>query len=212
MVDKVLYQCGIINFVEGVENDINVSKIDQQLVDVMGMMKEIEVWLMVLINSQSQLLNFKFVSLLMVSVQLLDIFGYELLVCCLDLQVVYWYIEVFLSEMDVVKVVFYLDINLMVFLQQDVLYLSDFFCYLVQQMGVIVGLMLLIFDSGCFNVNLDIVSVQNSLLIVQYNKVVVDVVNQVVKIVSQVEILMVKSQQQQQVEKDVQWVVDLVQV
>lgn len=51
-------------------------------------------------------------------------------------------------------------------------------------MGVMVGLMLFIFDSGCFNVNFDIVKVESNLFIVSYNKVVVEVVNDVVWAVS----------------------------
>ncbi|MGP4884672.1 multidrug resistance outer membrane protein MdtQ, partial [Klebsiella pneumoniae] len=48
-----------------------------------------------------------------------------------------------------------------------------------QQMGVTAGLTLPIFDSGRLNANLDIASAQNSLSIAQYNKAVVDAVNQV---------------------------------
>lgn len=51
-------------------------------------------------------------------------------------------------------------------------------------MGVMVGLMLFIFDSGRFNVNFDIVKVESNLFIVSYNKVVVEVVNDVVWVVS----------------------------
>lgn len=63
-------------------------------------------------------------------------------------------------------------------------------------MGVMVGLMLFIFDSGCFNVNFDIVKVESNLFIVSYNKVVVEVVNDVVWVVSQVQILVEKNQYQ----------------
>jgi outer membrane protein TolC len=112
---------------------------------------------------------------------------------------------------DAAKAAFYPDINLMAFLQQDALHLSDLFRHSAQQMGVTAGLTLPIFDSGRLNANLDIASAQNSLSIAQYNKAVVDAVNQVAKTASQVETLMAKSQQQQQVEKDAQRVVDLAQ-
>lgn len=78
-VDKALYQRGITNSAEGAENDINVSKTDQQLADVTGTMKEIEARLMALTNSQSQSLNLKPASLPTVSAQLPDTLGYELL-------------------------------------------------------------------------------------------------------------------------------------
>ncbi|PLL63443.1 multidrug transporter permease, partial [Klebsiella pneumoniae] len=128
-----------------------------------------------------------------------------------DLQDAHWYIEASLSEVDAAKAAFYPDINLMAFLQQDALHLSDLFRHSAQQMGVTAGLTLPIFDSGRLNANLDIASAQNSLSIAQYNKAVVDAVNQVAKTASQVETLMAKSQQQQQVEKDAQRVVDLAQ-
>lgn len=50
-VDKVLYTRGINSSVEGVENDINVPKTDQQLAEVVGNMKEIEARLMVLTSA-----------------------------------------------------------------------------------------------------------------------------------------------------------------
>ncbi len=128
-----------------------------------------------------------------------------------NMQVAHWYIEASLSEVDAAKAAFYPDINLMAFLQQDALHLSDLFRHSAQQMGVTAGLTLPIFDSGRLNANLDIASAQNSLSIAQYNKAVVDAVNQVAKTASQVETLMAKSQQQQQVEKDAQRVVDLAQ-
>lgn len=209
-VDKALYQRGITNSAEGAENDINVSKTDQQLADVTGTMKEIEARLMALTNSQSQSLNLKPASLPTVSAQLPDTLGYELLARRPDLQVAHWYIEASLSEMDAAKAAFYPDINLMAFLQQDALHLSDLFRHSAQQMGVTAGLTLPIFDSGRLNANTDIASAQNSLSIAQYNKAVVDAVNRG-ETASRVETLMAKSQQQQQVEKDAQRVVDLAQ-
>lgn len=119
-VDTALYQRGITNSAEGAENDINVSKTDQQLADVAGSMKEIEARLMALTNNQSQALN---------------------------------------------------------------LHPAD----------------------------LPAASAQNGLSIAKYNKAVVDAVNQVAKTASQVETLMAKNQQQQQVEKDAQRMVALAQ-
>ncbi|WP_186824647.1 TolC family protein, partial [Klebsiella pneumoniae] len=83
------------------------------------------------------------------------------------------------------------------------------FRHSAQQMGVTAGLTLPIFDSGRLNANLDIASAQNALSIAKYNKAVVDAVNQVAKTASQMETLMAKNQQQQQVEKDAQRMVAL---
>ncbi|XXD08910.1 multidrug resistance outer membrane protein MdtQ [Klebsiella sp. R445] len=210
-VDQALYQRGITNSAEGAENDINVSKTDQQLADVAGSMKEIEARLMALTNSQSQSLNLKVANLPEVSAQMPTELGYELLARRPDLQEAHWYIEASLSEVDAAKAAFYPDINLMAFLQQDALHLSDLFRHSAQQMGLSAGLTLPIFDSGRLNANLDIASAQNNLSVAKYNKAVVDAVNQVAKTASQVETLMEKNQQQQQVEKDAQRTVNLAQ-
>ncbi|MDJ1656290.1 multidrug resistance outer membrane protein MdtQ [Raoultella sp. Ech2A] len=210
-VDRALYQRGITNSVEGAENDINVSKTDQQLADVTGSMKEIEARLMALTNSQSRALNLRPAPLPAVSTQMPTELGYELLARRPDLQEAHWYIEASLSEVDAAKAAFYPDINLMGFLQQDALHLSDLFRHSAQQMGLSAGLTLPVFDSGRLNANLDIVSAQNNLSVAKYNKAVVDAVNQVAKAASQVETLMEKNQQQQQVEKDAGRMVDLAQ-
>lgn len=210
-VDRSLYQRGITNSVEGAQNDINVSKTDQHLADVAGSMKEIEARLMGLTNGQSQGLNLRPAPLPAVSTQMPGELGYELLARRPDLQEAHWYIEASLSEVDAAKAAFYPDINLMGFLQQDALHLSDLFRHSAQQMGLSAGLTLPIFDSGRLNASLDIVSEQNKLSVAKYNKAVVDAVNQVAKAASQVETLMEKNQQQQQVEKDARRMVDLAQ-
>lgn len=208
-VDQSLYQRGITNSAAGAENNINVSKTDQQLADAAGNMKEIEARLMALTNSQSQALNLHPVNLPPVSAQMPTVLGYELLARRPDLQVAHWYIEASLSEVDAAKAAFYPDINLMAFLQQDALHLSDLFRHSAQQMGLSAGLTLPVFDSGRLNANLDIASAQNNLSVAKYNKAVVDAVNQVAKSASQVETLMEKNQRQQQVEKDAQRTVNL---
>lgn len=208
-VDTALLEHGITNSAEGAENDINVSKTDEQLADVAGNMKEIEARLMALTNSQSRSLNLRKAALPAVASKMPTTLGYELLARRPDLQEAHWYIEASLSEIDAAKAAFYPDINLMAFLQQDALHLSDLFRHSAQQMGVTAGLTLPIFDSGRLNANLDIASAQNNLSIAKYNKAVVDAVNQVAKTASQVETLMAKNQQQAQVEKDVQRVVNL---
>ena len=137
--------------------------------------------------------------------------GYELLARRPDLQEAHWYIEASLSEVDAAKAAFYPDVNLMAFLQQDALHLSDLFRSSAQQMGVTAGLTLPIFDSGRLNANLDIAQAQNNLSVANYNKAVVNAVNQVARTASEVETLTAKNQQQQQVEKDAARVVALAQ-
>jgi len=102
-------------------------------------------------------------------------------------------------------------VNLIAFLQQDALHLSDLFRSSAQQMGVTAGLTLPIFDSGRLNANLDIVQAQSNLSVANYNKAVIDAVNQVEHAASEVETLMHKNQQQQHVEADAARVVALAQ-
>ncbi|MDM2933504.1 multidrug resistance outer membrane protein MdtQ [Citrobacter sp. Cu233] len=210
-VDRQLYQNGITSSVEGVETDIDSSKTEQQLNDVSGKMKVIEARLSALTNSQSSVMKLKATTLPAVESQLPSQLGYSLLARRPDLQAAHWYIESSLSSIDAAKAAFYPDVNLMAFLQQDALHLSDLFRHFAQQMGVTAGLTLPIFDSGRLNANLDITKAQSNLTVANYNKAVVDAVNDVARAASQVETLAQKNQHQQQIEHDAQRVVGLAQ-
>ncbi|MDA8504041.1 multidrug resistance outer membrane protein MdtQ [Citrobacter sp. Awk 2] len=210
-VDRQLYQNGITSSVEGVETDIDSSKTEQQLNDVSGKMKVIEARLSALTNSQSSVMKLKATALPAVESQLPSQLGYSLLARRPDLQAAHWYIESTLSSIDAAKAAFYPDVNLMAFLQQDALHLSDLFRHSAQQMGVTAGLTLPIFDSGRLNANLDITKAQSNLTVAKYNKAVVDAVNDVARAASQVETLAQKNQHQQQIEHDAQRVVGLAQ-
>ena len=210
-VDRQLYQNGITSSVEGVETDIDSSRTEQQLNDVSGKMKVIEARLSALTNLQSSVMKLKATTLPAVESQLPSQLGYSLLARRPDLQAAHWYIESSLSSIDAAKAAFYPDVNLMAFLQQDALHLSDLFRHSAQQMGVTAGLTLPIFDSGRLNANLDITKAQSNLTVANYNKAVVDAVNDVARAASQVETLAQKNQHQQQIEHDAQRVVGLAQ-
>ena len=207
--DRELYQHGITSSVEGVETDINASKTDEQLADVHGKMKAIEARLNALTNTPSLTLTRH--ALPDVEASLPSTLGYELLARRPDLQEAHWYIEASMSDVEAARAAFYPDVNLMAFLQQDALHLSDLFRSSAQQMGVTAGLTLPIFDSGRLNANLDIAQAQNNLSVANYNKAVVDAVNQVARTASEVETLTTKNQHQQQIEKDAARVVALAQ-
>ncbi|MDR2264600.1 MAG: multidrug resistance outer membrane protein MdtQ [Enterobacter asburiae] len=207
--DKELYQHGITSSIEGVETDINASKTDERIAEVSGKMKVIEARLQALTNSPSVKLAHH--DLPAVEAALPTTLGYELLARRPDLQEAHWYIEASMSNVDAAKAAFYPDFNLMAFLQQDALHLSDLFRHSAQQMGVTAGFTLPIFDSGRLNAELDIAKAQNNLSIADYNKAVVDAVNQVARTASEVETLASKNQQQQKVERDAARVVNLAQ-
>ena len=209
--DRQLYNNGITSSVEGVETDIDDSKTQQQLNEVAGKMKVIEARLSALTNTQSAALKLHPVSLPKVESQLPTQLGYSLLARRADLQAAHWVIESSMSSVEAAKAAFYPDVNLMAFLQQDALHLSDLFRSSAQQMGVTAGLTLPIFDSGRLNANLDIAQAQNNLSIARYNKAVVDAVNDVARTASQVATLMQKNQHQQQIEHDADRVVSLAQ-
>ncbi|AEN65625.1 RND efflux system, outer membrane lipoprotein, NodT family [Enterobacter soli] len=207
--DKELYQHGITSSIEGVETDINASKTDERIAEVSGKMKVIEARLQALTNSSSVKLVHH--DLPAVEATLPTTLGYELLARRPDLQEAHWYIEASMSNVDAAKAAFYPDFNLMAFLQQDALHLSDLFRHSAQQMGVTAGFTLPIFDSGRLNAQLDIAQAQNNLSVADYNKAVVDAVNQVARTASEVETLASKNQQQQKVERDAARVVNLAQ-
>ncbi|XGI80624.1 multidrug resistance outer membrane protein MdtQ [Enterobacter hormaechei] len=207
--DRELYQHGITSSVEGVETDINASKTEEQLAGVNGKMKAVEARLVALTNSSSVTLTRH--ALPTVDASLPSTLGYELLARRPDLQEVHWYIEASMSEVEAARAAFYPDVNLMAFLQQDALHLSDLFRSSAQQMGVTAGLTLPIFDSGRLNASLDIAQAQNNLSVASYNKAVVEAVSQVARTASEVETLMAKNSRQQQVEKDAARVVALAQ-
>lgn len=209
--DRQLYNNGITSSVEGVETDIDDSKTQQQLNEVAGKMKVIEARLSALTNTQSAALKLHPVSLPKVESQLPTQLVYSLLARRADLQAAHWVIESSMSSVEAAKAAFYPDVNLMAFLQQDALHLSDLFRRSAQQMGVTAGLTLPIFDSGRLNANLDIAQAQNNLSIASYNKAVVDAVNDVARTASQVATLMQKNQHQQQIEHDADRVVSLAQ-
>ncbi len=156
--DRELYQHGITSSVEGVETDINANKTEEQLAEVNGKMKAVEARLVALTNSSSVTLTRH--ALPTVDAALPPTLGYELLARRPDLQEAHWYIEASMSEVEAARAAFYPDVNLMAFLQQDALHLSDLFRASAQQMGVTAGLTLPIFDSGRLNASLDIAQAQ----------------------------------------------------
>lgn len=205
--DRELYQQGITSSVEGVETDINARKSDERLAEIQGKKRAIEARLAALTRTPVVTLSPQ--PLPAVNTTLPASLGYELLARRPDLQAAHWYIEASMSEVEAAKAAYYPDVNLMAFLQQDALHLSDLFRSSAQQMGVTAGLTLPIFDSGRLNAHLDIAQAQSNLSVANYNKAVVEAVNQVTRTASEVETLRVKNQHHQQVEADAARVVAL---
>lgn len=114
-------------------------------------------------------------------VMLVDLFG-----CCFDVVVVCWMVDVQVCGIDVVKVLFYLNIDLFVMVGGFgvIVLFIDFLC--VMNGGWMVGfvLLLLIFEGGWLCVQLGVVNVGYDQVVECYNQMIVgvfkDIVDQVV--------------------------------
>jgi NodT family efflux transporter outer membrane factor (OMF) lipoprotein len=203
-VETSLYAEGINSSVDGVEPNIDFVKTQQQIDEIDGRINMAKAQLAAISGDAHAASNIKRVSLPSVKSQVPDHMGYELLARRPDLQEAHWYIESSLSSVDAAKAAFYPDVNLSAFLQNDALHLSDLFRGSAQQMGVIGGFTLPIFDSGRLNANLDIVRAESNLSIASYNKAVVGAVNDVEKAASQLNAIAAENQHQVTVLKDTQ--------
>lgn len=195
-VELKLYDEGINSSVDGVENNIDFVKTQQQIDDIDGRINMAKAQLAAITGDAHAAENIKPAPLPEVKSRMPDQIGYELLARRPDLQEAHWYIESSLSSVEAAKAAFYPDVNLGAFLQNDALHLSDLFRGSAQQMGVIGGFTLPIFDSGRLNANLDIVRAESNLSVASYNKAVVGAVNDVTKAASQLNAVAAENEHQ----------------
>jgi len=199
--DQQLYAQGVRSSVDDTSTKIRMAKIDEKIDVSKGRLQLLQTSLQAMLGLKSPAVDLKPVALPPVRESLPPRLGYELLARRPDLQAAHWVIESSLSAVDAAHAAFYPSINLMGFLQYDALHMSDLFRSSAQQMGVIAGLTLPVFDSGRLNANLDIVRTSSNLSIASYNKAVVDAVTDVVKSASQVQTLSTENAHQQAVVK-----------
>ncbi|MGO2259177.1 MAG: efflux transporter outer membrane subunit [Hafnia alvei] len=197
--DRELYSEGIISSLEQTETETQFTKIDEQIDASRGNLLLLRANLQALIGLKTPLPALKTVPLPDVISTLPQNLSYELLARRPDLQAAHWYIDASLSQVDAAKAAFYPDINLMGFLQNDALHLSDLFRGSAQQMGGIFGLTLPIFDGGRLNANLSIVQSDSNLNIASYNKAVVNAVTEVTKGITQIQTISDQSAHQTEV-------------
>ncbi|SUW64737.1 Multidrug resistance outer membrane protein MdtP precursor [Buttiauxella agrestis] len=198
-VETKLYAQGINSSVDDVEPNIDYVKTQQQLDEIEGRINIAKAQLAAITGDAHAASNIRRVELPKVKSSVPEHMGYELLARRPDLQEAHWYIESSLSSVDAAKAAFYPDVNLGAFLQNDALHLSDLFRGSAQQMGIIGGFTLPIFDSGRLNANLDIVRAESNLSIASYNKAVVGAVNDVEKAASQLNAVAAENQHQKTV-------------
>jgi len=105
--------------------------------------------------------------------------SYELLARRPDLQAMRWYVQASLSQIDAAKAAFYPSFDFQVFFGLDALHMADLWRHASQQLNLIPGLYLPIFDGGSLNANLRSARTASNTLIAQYNQAVLDAVRDV---------------------------------
>lgn len=105
--------------------------------------------------------------------------SYELLARRPDLQALRWYVQASFDRIDAAKAAFYPSFDIRAFFGVNALHLEDLFTHASQQINLIPGLTLPIFDGGRLNANLHGARAQSNMLIEQYNEAVLNAVRDV---------------------------------
>ncbi|WP_176061355.1 efflux transporter outer membrane subunit [Paraburkholderia sp. BCC1876] len=121
------------------------------------------------------------------SVSLPASLSYELLARRPDLQAMRWLIEASLDRIDAAKAAFYPSFDIAAFFGLDALRLRDLFTHSAQQINIIPGLTLPIFDGGRLNANLHGARTVSNTLIEQYDQAVLNAVRDVAQSGSAIE-------------------------
>jgi multidrug efflux system outer membrane protein len=124
--------------------------------------------------------------------------SYELLARRPDLQAMRWYVEASFDRIDAAKAAFYPSFDIKAFFGVNALHLADLFTHASQQINLIPGLYLPIFDGGRLNANLGGARDGSNLLIEQYNQAVLDAVRDVAQAGSRLQALNAETELQQQ--------------
>ena len=115
--------------------------------------------------------------------------SYELLARRPDLQAMRWYVESSFDRIDAAKAAFYPSFDIKAFFGFNALHLADLFTHASQQINLIPGLYLPIFDGGRLNANLSGAREGSNLLIEQYNQAVLNAVRDVAQTGSRLQAL-----------------------
>jgi multidrug efflux system outer membrane protein len=137
-----------------------------------------------------------------------DTLSYELLARRPDLQAMRWLVQSSFDRIDAAKAAFYPSFNIKAFFGLDALRLADLFTHASQQINLIPGLYLPIFDGGRLNANLGGARAASNTLIEQYNEAVLNAVRDVAQTGSRLEALDAEVQLQKQRVQSVAFVRD----
>jgi len=105
--------------------------------------------------------------------------SYELLARRPDLQAMRWYVQSSFDRIDAAKAAFYPSFDIKAFFGVNALHLADLFTHASQQINLIPGLYLPVFDGGRLNANLSSARAASNALITQYNQAVLNAVRDV---------------------------------
>jgi multidrug efflux system outer membrane protein len=136
--------------------------------------------------------------------------SYELLARRPDLQAMRWYVESSFDRIDAAKAAFYPTFDIKAFFGVNALHLADLFTHASQQINLIPGLYLPIFDGGRLNANLSGTREASNLLIEQYNQAVLNAVRDVAQTGSRLQALDAETALQKQRIKSVAFARDSV--
>ncbi|WP_168792731.1 MdtP family multidrug efflux transporter outer membrane subunit [Paraburkholderia aromaticivorans] len=154
--------------------------IEQQIVSAQGQIKQLRESMRALVGAgPAGLPAIEPVALPRSQAALPATLSYELLARRPDLQAMRWYVEASFDKIDAAKAAFYPSFDIKAFLGFNALHLADLFTHASQQINLIPGLTLPIFDGGRLNANLSGAREGSNLLIEQYNQAVLNAVRDV---------------------------------
>lgn len=116
-----------------------------------------------------------------------QILSYELLARRPDLQAMRWYVQSSLDTVDAAKAAFYPNFDIKAFFGVDALHLGNLLMHSSQQIALVPGLSLPVFDSGRLNSNLAAARSLSDELILKYNQAILDAVRDVATTASQLQ-------------------------
>ncbi|QNK01793.1 MdtP family multidrug efflux transporter outer membrane subunit [Dyella telluris] len=105
--------------------------------------------------------------------------SYELLARRPDLQAMHWYVQASMDQVAAARAAFYPSFDIKMLYALDAIHLDNLFKHASQQINLIPGLYLPVFDGGRLNANLHNAQTTSQLLIEQYNQAVLDAVRDV---------------------------------
>jgi len=132
------------------------------------------------------------------SVGLPSTLSFELLSRRPDLQAMRWLVEASFDRIDSAKAAFYPSFDITAFFGFNALRMRDLFTHSGQQINLIPGLTLPIFDGGRLNAGLHGARTASNTLIEQYNQAVLDAVRDVAQTGSQIDDLDHRAQLQRE--------------